>query len=65
MKGIWRGEDDEICLRNGKVYEIVGEEKGAPFVGLWYSVIDETGEAFLYPAEDFDLIAEKSDKTEE
>lgn len=65
MKGIWRGEDDEVCLRYGKVYEIVGEEKGEPFVGLWYSVTDETGEDFLYPAEDFELIEEKNEKTEE
>lgn len=52
MKGIWRGEDDVLGLHEGKVYEILGTE----FDGLWYSVIDESGEDYIYPAEDFEIL---------
>ena len=55
MRAIWRGEDDELGLREGKIYEILGEEMG----GEWYDVVDETGDNYLYPAEDFELIKEE------
>lgn len=51
VKAIWRGEDDELGLRNGKEYEIVGYSKGFEA----YGVVDETGIAYLYPVEDFDI----------
>lgn len=54
MKAIWRGEDDELGLRTGKTYEILSVE----YDGKMYNVIDETGEDYLYPAEDFEIIKE-------
>ena len=51
MKGIWRGEDDELGLRNGKEYEIIGYSRGFDA----YGVVDETGISYLYPKEDFDI----------
>lgn len=55
MKGIWRGEDDEFGLRTGKEYEILGRD--ADYTDC-FGVIDETGEAYLYPAEDFEITEE-------
>ena len=54
MKAIWRGEDDELGLRNGKEYEIIGYSKDY----YAYGVIDETGISYLYPCEDFDITEE-------
>lgn len=54
MKGIWRGEDDELGLINGKEYEIIGYSKGFDA----YGVVDETGISYLYPREDFDITEE-------
>lgn len=55
MRGIWRGEDDALGLRYGKEYEILGRD--ADFEDF-FGVIDETGEAYIYPVEDFEIIEE-------
>lgn len=52
MKARWIGEDDELCLRHGKVYEVLGVVAG----GTLYGVVDETGDSYLYPAEEFEII---------
>ena len=54
MKAIWRGEDNELCLRNGKTYEILR----TVWEDTMFEVIDETGDNYLYPAEDFEVIEE-------
>lgn len=54
MKAIWNGKDDEFGLRFGKTYKILSVE----WDGKMYNVIDETGEDYLYPAEDFEVIEE-------
>lgn len=54
MKARWMGEDDELCLRNGKVYEVLGVVAG----GTLYGVVDETGDSYLYPAEEFEIVEE-------
>lgn len=54
MKAIWRGDSDPLELIAGKEYEILGTD----FNGTMFSVVDETGEEFLYPAEDFEVIEE-------
>lgn len=54
MKAIWKGDSDPLELINGKEYEILG----TGFNGTMFSVVDETGEAFLYPADDFEIIEE-------
>ena len=57
MRGIWRGEDDELGLRIGKEYEILGED---PDLKGMYGVVDETGDSYLYPIEDFEITQEDS-----
>lgn len=52
MKAIWRGDSDPFELLNGKVYEVVSVE----WDNTMFSVVDETGEEFLYPAEDFEIV---------
>lgn len=52
MKAIWRGENDPLGLLEGKTYDI----SKVVWDGEMYSVVDETGEEFLYPAEDFEVI---------
>lgn len=54
MKVIWRGESDPLFLLSGKTYESEGEA----WDGTMLSVIDETGEAYLYPKEDFEIVEE-------
>ena len=61
MKAIWCGEDDIFALRYGKCYEV----KGIFWDNTMFSVEDETGEAFLYPAEDFDIVNEDADEVNE
>lgn len=51
MKGIWRGEDDELGLRYGKEYEILGKDRDFDL----YGVIDETGDSYLYDIDSFEI----------
>lgn len=37
-------------LINGKIYDCLGIEED------WYRVIDETGEDYLYPPEEFEIV---------
>lgn len=41
---------DPLELINGKVYDCLGVEKD------WYRIIDETGEDYLYPSEEFEIV---------
>lgn len=54
MKARWIGEDDELCLRNGKVYDVIATKAD----GTLFAVVDETGESYLYPAEEFEVVEE-------
>ena len=56
MKARWMGEDDPLCLRHGKVYEVLGVLAD----GAWYGVVDETGISYVYPAEEFEIVEESS-----
>ena len=60
MKAIWKGESDPLQLINGKEYTILGVE----WDGTMYDVIDETGDNYLYPADDFELTSNESAKVE-
>ena len=51
LKSVWNGEDDELGLRNGKEYIIIGYSKTFDS----YGVVDETGISYLYPREGFDI----------
>jgi len=54
MKARWIGDSDPLELINGKIYDVLSEE----WNGQFFNVIDETGEEFLYPAEDFEIVDE-------
>lgn len=49
----YKGADDPLSLRNGKVYEARILKKG------WYGIVDETKEEYAYPPELFDVEKEK------
>lgn len=44
------GETSPLELTNGKIYKVLSVERG------WYRVIDDTGEDYLYPAGNFEII---------
>jgi hypothetical protein len=43
------GEDAPLSLRTGKVYDAALSQLG------WYGIVDETGEAYVYPPELFEI----------
>lgn len=51
MKAIWKGESDPIALINGKEYVVLG----TAWNDTMFDVIDETGDNFLYLAENFEV----------
>lgn len=51
MKVRYIGASDPLELLNGKVYEVLEvEEEG------WYRIVDETGDDYLFPPEDFEVV---------
>lgn len=50
MKVRFLGETSFLELTHDKVYDVLSIEKG------WYRVIDDSGEDYLYPPEDFEVI---------
>lgn len=58
MKAKWLGDSDPLELINGKVYDVISKEWNDEF----FEVVDETGEAFLYPAEDFEIVSGSPDE---
>lgn len=53
MKVKYIGENGTpLSVLKGKMYECIGKEKS------WLRVIDETGEDYLYPANDFEIVSE-------
>ena len=38
-----------MCLTENKIYEVLSIEKG------WYRIVDDTGEDYLYPPENFEI----------
>lgn len=50
MKVQWTGQTDFPVLTQGKIYDVISVEKG------WYRVIDDSGEDYLYPPEQFEII---------
>lgn len=58
MKVKYLGETSFLELTNGKVYTVLSVEKD------WYRIVDDSGEDYLYPPEDFvvvDTASETSD----
>lgn len=52
MKVKWLGKTEFLMLTNGKIYEVISIERG------WYRLIDDSGEDYLYPPENFKIIEE-------
>lgn len=55
MRVRYKGKTDFLVLTHNKIYTVVSVEKG------WYRLIDDSGEDYLYPPEQFDIIKEKSE----
>lgn len=50
MKVKWLGKTEFLVLTNGKIYEVISIERG------WYRLIDDSGEDYLYPPENFKIV---------
>lgn len=50
MKVRWKGKTDFLVLTNNKIYNVLSVEKG------WYRVVDDSGEDYLYPPEQFEVV---------
>lgn len=50
MRAKYMGVTESHTLDHGKVYDILSVEQG------WYRVVDKSGEDYLYPATDFDIV---------
>lgn len=49
MKAVFKGQGSPLSLLNGKEYEVFSIECG------WYRVVDEMGEDYLYPPDEFQV----------
>lgn len=52
MKVRWKGKTEFLVLTNDKVYNVLSVEKG------WYRIVDDSGEDYLYPPEQFEVVEE-------
>ena len=50
MKIRYTGETSFLELTNGDIYEVISVEKG------WYRVVDDSGEDYLYPPDEFEVV---------
>ena len=50
MKVKWKGKTEFLLLTHDKVYDVMLAEKG------WYRIVDDSGEDYLYPSEQFEII---------
>ena len=46
----YHGESSPVGLIDGKNYEVISIEN------VWYRIVDETDEDYLYPPEDFEIV---------
>lgn len=58
MKVRYLGETSFLELTQGKVYEVISIEKG------WYRLIDDSGEDYLYPPDEFEEISAGDDSAD-
>ena len=52
MKIKWKGKTEFLVLTNGKVYDVISVERG------FYRVVDDSGEDYLYPPDNFEIVEE-------
>lgn len=55
MKVKWTGKTEFLVLTHDKEYDVVSIENG------WYRIVDDSGDDYLYPPEQFKVVKE-SDK---
>ena len=58
MKVRYIGKTELLMLTNGKIYEVISTEKE------WYRVLDDSGEDYLYPPEQFEIVEEHETEKE-
>ena len=58
MKVKYLGETSFLELTNGKVYTVLSVEKN------WYRIVDDSGEDYLYPPEDFEVVDTASETSD-
>ena len=57
MKVEFLGQTSFLELTHSKTYEVLAIE------GEWYRVVDDSGEDYLYPPEDFEIVEENNGST--
>ena len=62
MRVRYLGESDPLMLLHDKVYDVMKEEDHGR-AGIWYRIIDETGEDYIYPAEGFEIVSDSHAKS--
>lgn len=50
MKVRYKGKTEFLTLTHNKVYDVKSIEKG------WYRIVDDSGEDYLYPPENFEIV---------
>lgn len=50
MKVKYIGKSEFLVLTNGEIYQVISIENG------WYRIIDDSGEDYLYPPEQFEAV---------
>lgn len=57
MRVKYLGESDPLALLNGKEYDVLKvEDHGS--AGVWYRIIDETEDDYIYPAGAFEIVSD-------
>ena len=49
MKVRYKGESN-VSLTKNKIYDVIAIEK------TWYRIVDETGEDYLFPPDEFEIV---------
>lgn len=52
MKVRWKGKTEFLVLTHNKIYTVLSTERE------WYRIIDDSGEDYLYPPEQFEIVKE-------
>lgn len=48
------GDTVSLELTHGKIYNVLSIERG------WYRIVDDTGEDYLYPAGNFEVVSDEA-----
>jgi hypothetical protein len=55
MKIKYMNDTISLCLTKNKIYKVLSIEKG------WYRIVDDSGDDYLYPPENFAVVKEAED----